>query len=63
MKTTHSRSLISELILACFFLSIFLLIENHASTEKEDKVNFSSSPTELETTSMDIKKNSVSLHQ
>lgn len=28
MKTTHSKSVVSDLILACFILSVFLLLEN-----------------------------------
>lgn len=33
MKTTQSRSFISELILACFILSVFLLLENNKESQ------------------------------
>lgn len=54
MKTTSSKSVVSDLILACFILSLFMLLENNkeskdpkSSIESSSELNIQTVPDSL----------------
>lgn len=60
MKTTKPRSIISELILACFILSIFLLLENKKESNAANSANLQGADIEINDASKAQRKNSIS---
>lgn len=62
MKTTHTKSVVSDLILACFILSVFLLLEN--SKEGSTQLNEANTQSEIQDSydnlKADDKHNSIS---
>lgn len=49
MKTTNTKSGVSDLILACFILSIFLLLENKKENNREETSSQATSEMTLQT--------------